>query len=391
MKTGDPARPSWAFTKQGGRKGLMAKSKKYLGVYSIEGRKGTSYGIDYVHPRTGQRVRKILKNATSESEANTLRSIEIADAARGATDAAYGIKRQKYFLFTDALDLYLEWSTENKKSWQTDEHKAKPLRRAFSGIHMADISAFAVERYKSDRAKEVEKITVNKELILGCQVYKKAIQWGKHEGENPFSIAPKFKIPKSKKPGSLTPDEAQAIMDEITHPVKKDMVLFACLAGWRISEIRKLKWADVDVDHGTAWIMDPKNSQSVEIELSDEAVKLISRQEKKGDHVFCYKNGREFKSNLHKVIKRAAARAGVELPPRKAWHIFRRTWASMMLQNGCDVETLRVLGNWKDYSMPMWYADAAGRSRKKAILDKLPEMFNGRKKAEIQKVVKLNG
>ena len=134
-------------------------------------------------------------------------------------------------MFTDALDLYLDWSQENKKSWETDGHKAKPLRRAFSGVHMADISAFAVERYKSDRAKEVLKVTVNKELILGCQVYKKAIEWEKYEGDNPFTIAPKFKIPKPKKPGSLSPDDAQAIMAEITHPVKKDMVLFACLAG----------------------------------------------------------------------------------------------------------------------------------------------------------------
>jgi len=145
----------------------------------------------------------------------------------------------------------------------------------------------------------------------------------------------------------------------------------------------------VDLDKGTAWIVDPKNSQSVEIELSDETIKIISAQEKKGPFVFCFKNGNQFKTNLPDVIRNAAKRAGVSLPPRKAWHIFRRTWASMMLQNGCDVETLRVLGNWKDYSMPMWYADAAGRTQKKAILNRLPKMSNGRKKTEIQKVVNI--
>jgi integrase len=368
----------------------MRTSNKYPGVYMVDGTRGTSYGIDYVDPKTGQRIRKVLKGVTSESEANTLRSIEIADAARGVTDAAYKVKRRKYFLFTNALDLYLEWSKENKKSWATDEHKAKPLRRAFSGKHMADISPFAIERYKTDRAKEVEKVTVNKELILGNQVYKKAIEWGKYQGENPFSIASKFKIPKPKKPGSLSPEEVEAIMAEINHPVKKDMVLFACLAGWRISEIRRLKWQDVDLGKGTAWIMDPKNSQSVEIELSDEVVEIISKQQRRGDFVFCFKNGGQFKTNLPDVVRNAAKRAGVDLPPRKAWHIFRRTWASMMLQNGCDIETLRVLGNWKDYSMPMWYADAAGRKQKKAILNRLPKMFKGRKKAEIQKVININ-
>jgi len=367
----------------------MPKSNKYPGVYWVSGKKGISYGIDYVHPKTEQRVRKILKGVTSELEANTIRSIEIADAARGVTNAAYNIKEKTYILFTDAMDLYLAWSRGNKRSWQTDEHKAKPLTRAFSGKFMADISPFAIERYKTDRAKEVTKATVNKELIMGNQVYKKAIEWKKYEGENPFALTPKYKLSKPKKPGSLSLEEVEAIMAEIDHPVKRDMVHFASLTGWRIGEIRGLRWQDVDLDKGTAWIVDPKNSQSVEIELSDETIKIISAQEKKGPFVFCFKNGNQFKTNLPDVIRNAAKRAGVSLPPRKAWHIFRRTWASMMLQNGCDVETLRVLGNWKDYSMPMWYADAAGRTQKKAILNRLPKMSNGRKKTEIQKVVNI--
>jgi len=40
-----------------------------------------------------------------------------------------------------------------------------------------------------------------------------------------------------------------------------------------------------------------------------------------------------------------------------------------MLQNGCDPETLRVLGNWKDYSMPMWYADAGNTEYKRNVLN----------------------
>ena len=40
----------------------MAKSIRYRGVYSIKGKEGVSYGIDYIHPETGQRIRKVLKN-----------------------------------------------------------------------------------------------------------------------------------------------------------------------------------------------------------------------------------------------------------------------------------------------------------------------------------------
>ena len=183
--------------------------------------------------------------------------------------------------------LYLKWSRENKVSWETDEHRVKPLKKAFKGKLMSDINPFVIEKYKVARSKVVGKVTVNKDLIIGNQIFKKAIEWGKYNGENPFLKVNKFKIKKGKKPGSLTPEDVQAIMDEISHPVKRDMVEFDFNTGWRISEIRKLKWEDVDLKNGKAWIVDPKNGESVEVELNDEAIKVIFRQKRRSEYVFC--------------------------------------------------------------------------------------------------------
>jgi len=368
----------------------MAKSKRYRGVYTVKREDGLSYGIDYIHPQTGQRIRKILKNVNSEADAFELRSIEISDAKRGAVNKLYELKsRPKTISFESMIDEYLKWSRENKKSWATDIERAKPLKMIFQGKLMSDINPFMVEKYKMIRAKDVEKSTVNSELTLGRQVFVKAKDWSKYDGDNPFAIADKFVIKKQKKPGSLSPDDVQAIMDEIKHPVKKDMVEFAFNTGWRISELRKLKWDDVDLDNGRAWLVDTKNKETVEIELNDEATAIISRQTRRSEHVFCKLNGDPWKTNINAGIKNAAHNAGVYLPPRKAWHIFRRTWASMFLQSGGDVETLRVLGNWKTHEMPLWYADAADSKHKKAILNKLPKLGNGRKMADSNKVVQL--
>jgi integrase len=127
----------------------------------------------------------------------------------------------------------------------------------------------------------------------------------------------------------------------------------------------------------------------VEIELSDMALEIVKRQERRSDLVFCHKNGKPYRTNLGDVVKAAAKRAGVYLPPRKRWHIFRRTWASMMLQAGCDVETLRVLGNWKDHTMPLWYAEAAGRGERRAALNRIP-LVNGRNLPEIKNGVSVS-
>lgn len=373
---------------------MAKKNNTHRGVYTRKGKTGISYGIDYVHPLTGLRVKKILKDVASEAEALRLRGIELADARRGAINKAYGLKEKtRAVSFQDMIALYCGWSKENKKSWKTDEYKGEILKEAFKGKLMSDINPFVLEKYKVTRAKVVQKVTVNKDLIFGSQVFKKAIEWKKYTGENPFLNATRFRVLKPKKPGALSPEDVKAIREQITHSVKRDMVDFAFNTGWRISEVRKLKWEDVNKEKGTAWIVDPKNGQSVEIELSDKALEIIKRQDEKSSLVFCKKNGDPWKTNLHTVIVKAAERAKVALPPRKAWHILRRTWASMMLQGGCDVETLRVLGNWKDYSMPMWYAEAGNSEMKKKILNSLPDLdkvSNGTEKEQTQKVVNVN-
>lgn len=368
----------------------MVASKKYPGVYRVDGKGGVSYGISYTHPQTGQRIRKIVKSATSESQAADARAIEIADAKRGSFNQAYNIKdKGRAILFEDAVGLYLKnWSADNKH-FHTDEARAGALIAAFEGKLMSDITPFLVERFKRHMAKTVSRNTVNKYLSLGSQVYKKAIEWEKYSGDNPFRRVERYKIQKKKKPGSLTPEQVVAIMKEIDHPVKRAMVEFGYQTGWRISEITNLKWDDVDLDRGVAWIEDPKNKTPVEIVLSARALKIIKGQARISDVVFAKLNGDQFKTGIHEGFKKAAERAGISLPPRKAWHILRRTWASMFLQSGGDVETLRQLGNWKDHTMPMWYADAAQSDHQRYVLDKIPKL-NGRNLAEIKKTGESN-
>jgi integrase len=369
----------------------MAKRKKYNGIYSVKGINGISYGIDYVHPQTGKRIRKILKGCTSESDAFEKRSIELADAARGAINKAYGIQsRSAAIIFTDMVDLYLKnWSADNKES-RTDKFRSVRLNEFFQGRLMSDITPFLVEKFKRKMAKDRSKNTVDKWLSLGSQVFEKARAWGKYNGENPFLKVERFKVKKGKKPGSLSPDQVHAIMEQISHSVKRDMVEFCYNTGWRISEVTGLQWDDVNQTAGKAWIVNPKNGNTVEIELNDRALELIKKQDKNGPFVFSHKNGKPYRTGIPDVFKNASEKAGVALPKRKAWHILRRTWASMFLQHGGDVETLRALGNWKDYSMPMWYADSADSDRKRKILNRIPRP-DGRKKPEMAKVINLNG
>jgi integrase len=368
----------------------MAKKKKNsAGVFVVEGKLKTSYGIDYVHPQTGQRVRKILKNCPSEAAAIEIRAVEIADAARGALNKAYGLKPKAAAVsFVGMVNEYLNlWSKQNK-NYRTDKQRASMLEKFFAVKLMSDITPWVVEKFKAAVVKEKARSTVNKYLSLGSQVFEKAIEWKKFTGENPFLVAGRFKNQKGKKLGCLSPEDVEAIMSEIGHQAKRDAVEFGFNTGWRVREILGLKWSEVNLETGSAWIMNPKNGDPAEIELNERAVEILAAQARRGEFVFCMKNGAPFKTGLHAGFKAAAIRAGVVLPKRKAWHMLRRTWASMFLRAGGDVETLRVLGNWKDYSMPMHYADAAGAEHKRKILNQFPRL-NGRKLPEMEKATKL--
>lgn len=40
---------------------------KYPGVFSYQGKRGVTFGIDYVHPATGRRVRKTVCGESARS------------------------------------------------------------------------------------------------------------------------------------------------------------------------------------------------------------------------------------------------------------------------------------------------------------------------------------
>jgi integrase len=269
-------------------------SGKYSGVYSVTGKRGVSYGIDYTHPMTGQRIRKILKECKSEAQANEIRAIEIADAARGVVATKYGIKdRERPVLFDDAADSYLNNLDPGEHDKRTATHRASVVKRYFKGKLLTDISPFSVQRFKRDMVKDKARSTVNKYLSIGSRIAEKAIADGKHHGINPFSpkLVKRYRTLKQKKPQPLSPEDVAAIMAEIKHPVKRDMVVFAYHTGWRISEITGLKWTDVDIKTGVAWIANPKNKTPAEIVLSDAAMEVVKRQKHNGERVFCHLNG----------------------------------------------------------------------------------------------------
>ena len=362
-----------------GSRARQKRSNRYPGVIVIENISGKkSYCIDYVTPN-GQRIRKVIKGCKSEKQASQIRAIEIAAASQGELEKKYGLKNKtKSILFHKAIDLYGEWAKNNKKSHDVEKYKYGVIKRSplFKGKSIAEISAVLVDQYRTSRLEEASKNTVNKEIMICRQVIDKMIEWSKYTGKNPFREVKNYKIPKGKRPGSLKAHEVQEIIDQIKHPVKRDMVAFAFYTVWRIGSIRKLIKDDYNKENQSIWQVDPKNGQTVELPLSDSAAEIVERNIKKSksEFIFCKINGKPFLTTMNDIIKNAAKRANVTLPTGKKWHAFRRTWTTHMFISGADIGSVRDLGNWSDDTMPLWYNDGMRFEEQRELLNKLPSL-----------------
>ena len=136
------------------------------------------------------------------------------------------------------------------------------------------------------------------------------------------------------------------------------MALFALMTGIRESNLRLLRWDQVDLERSHAWIeaSDSKNKRPINVPLNQDALAILHRR--RNDHeryVFVYDGHPVVDCSTaawYKAVKRA------KLVPLR-WHDLRHTWASWHVQQGTPLPVLQQLGGWSSYSMVLRYAHLA--------------------------------
>lgn len=118
--------------------------------------------------------------------------------------------------------------------------------------------------------------------------------------------------------------------------------------GLRLSEALEMRWEDVRLKRSFVYIPDTKTGEPRAVHLTKELVKGFKSHprgiEKEG-YVFKYhKSGA-----LYSMLRKAAKEAGIKLPMRTAFHIFRHTYGTWMRHfGGLDTIGLVRTGTWAD-------------------------------------------
>ena len=190
---------------------------------------------------------------------------------------------------------------------------------------------------------------------------------GHQEGifeKNPAAFVKGFKSETSKRE-YLTIDEVRQLFNT---PVEDKyflkIVRFAILTGLRFSDIKKLRWSEVDysanLQHHIKYVQQKTSSYEV-LPIPEEAVKSLGERKGNDDLVFDkMKSIPHYRKILIQWVKDA------QINKHITFHCFRHTYATLQLSNGTDLFTLSKMMGHKDVKTTQIYAKVIDESKVKA-------------------------
>ena len=234
---------------------------------------------------------------------------------------------------------------------------------------LSAISGGMTEKLQDSVLDERSPATVNRVIASGRAVFNFAIkrQSSGFEGPNPFSNLEKF--PETRRKTKLQRHQIPSFFEaiETITPLMRDFILTALWTGRRASDIKSMRWVDVDLETGTWLIPDTKAGEPQEVALSLPAIELLScrLRESKSQWVFPGhgKSGHieEYKK-AWQTIRDTAGLGGLRL------HDLRRTLSSFAQENRIAATVAGAQLGHKDPATTLkHYTDIALYAQREAV------------------------
>lgn len=164
----------------------------------------------------------------------------------------------------------------------------------------------------------------------------------------------------------LTIDELKTLINtECRHEIVKRAFLFSCLCGLRVSDIRKLRWCDLQQSGGRVRIeiTMQKTKEPLYLPISDEALKWLPERGEANDSDFIFPLTHE--GTVNDTLQHWAKVAGIT--KHISFHTARHTHATMMLTLGADLYTVSKLLGHKNIATTQIYAKIVDKKKEEAI------------------------
>jgi len=364
----------------------MAKRNKtqYPGVYWIEvSRTGgrneqtdKSFIISYLkdgkqHEERVGRARKDSMTAARASairlekiEGNKLTKIE--EKAEKAEKAK--AKAAVVWTFSEIWNEYKKDATaRGNKAVDMDESRFnKYLRPVFGKKEPRELVKLDVERLRRQLMKTLKQGTVQNII----EVLVRLSNWA---GDMEIADPIRFKVKRPKVNNEVTRCLSEEQVEHLLAACDEDdckkaacAIKIALFSGMRYQEILKLKKADINFEHGTILIRDPKGKVDATIPLNDLTRKVIKDElpDFGSDYLFPGNNGGAVTS-VRKAANRIKARAG--LPKEfRIFHDLRHSFASWLVSKGATLYEVQHLLTHKSPQVTQRYAHVHNEALQRA-------------------------
>ena len=323
----------------------------------INARDGNFFIENYFN---GRRIRqKVGKSRSLAEVACQKRKVEIAEGK------FLDKKKVDKIKFEDFAQEFFEVHSKpnNRSEGKFAFAVIRILKKTFSGYYLTEITPLMIEKFKSERIKEVSPASVNRFLTILKSIFNKAIDWGKYHGVNPVTKVNRFKE-NNERVRFLEKNEIVELLS-VCRGNLKAIIMVALNTGMRKGEILSLKWRDCDFKRDVIYLRDTKNGEAREVPINEQVKTTLIRVRKhpKCEYIFCKQNGDRLK-DIRTSFFTALDNSDIT---NFRFHDLRHTFASHLVMGGIDVNTVRELLGHKSLVMTLRYSHLSPNHKKNAV------------------------
>src|SRR5664280_571349 len=325
--------------------------------------------IAYWGPVEG-RVIEIRESAGTGDERKARRFLkerlrEVGNHRAGA--ARFQGPRQERVTVNVLLDaLKRDYTQRGVKGLREAMNHSRPVRDFFGVRRAVEVTPDLVREYIDERKKSVRFVggkaivglanaTINRETEILGRAFRLALN------EGTLAMAPKFpSLPEhNARKGFFERHEVEKLLLHLREPLS-DMAQFAYATGWRLGEIRGLRWEYVDRRAREIRLQDSKNGEGRVLPLDENLWALIERRWVRREYkkpndvssiqvfVFHFRGGPVPETTIRRWWVDACTKAGL---PKKLFHDFRRSAVRDMIRGGVPQTVAMSISGHKTESM----------------------------------------
>jgi len=273
-------------------------------------------------------------------------------------------------------DTYLPWARDHKRSWKDDESRIKPALAAFGKQTLSEITPFAIEKWKRERAATPAThgygktehsraaASVNHELAVLAAALSLAMDQGLIASNPARKVK---KLPVDNQRTRVCSVEEEKLLRESLPPVLSAMFTCAIHTGLRASRLGGLLWSQVDFSRGTISVSGTANKRAVTVPMNqtvrDCLSKLHADRAEGEERVFVTRNDNQY-TRPGAYFATVCRRLSIE---GLRWHDLRHTAATRMGDAGAGLPALMEILGHKNPKTTMRYTHATDDAVRRAV------------------------